>query len=336
MWFVEMMHADTMRTAAGLLARRGYENVQAAALAEALRISVGTLYRHYGSKRGLALAVRDFTEKELSYQADVAFLLKYDKPGVDFAQAFFTFWWELAWWALTKPDLCRAHGERSREADSLPLHSNVVAQGRRRRHHGPERYQHRQGSGRVRGREPPRNAAVAAHGGPRVARIDRRSKTVCPSNRRRLPSSPMRAPSGRGAGSTSSSSTSSDPTASNMLRSSWNGGSSASSSASHAPRSSPDSRLVPPAQHPPGLLDNWRSVAARRWEPWAGEVPERDARVDALSSPGCRRGGGCGAAGGPQVVIRYHEARPPGEEEMRGAVRQRALHPVRQAAVLRS
>jgi hypothetical protein len=65
MWFVEMMHADTMRTAAGLLARRGYENVQASALAQALRISVGTLYRHYGSKPGLALAVRDFTEKEV-------------------------------------------------------------------------------------------------------------------------------------------------------------------------------------------------------------------------------------------------------------------------------
>jgi len=102
--FLEMMHAESLREAAALLARRGYDNVQAAGLAEAMRMSVGSLYRRYGSKLGLALAVRDFTEKELSYQADVAFLLKHGKPGVDFAQAFFVFWWELAWWALTKPD----------------------------------------------------------------------------------------------------------------------------------------------------------------------------------------------------------------------------------------
>ncbi|MFP2913620.1 TetR/AcrR family transcriptional regulator, partial [Pyxidicoccus sp. 3LFB2] len=105
MWFLEMMHADSMRSAAALLARRGYDNVQAAALAGALRMSVGSLYRHYGSKPGLALAVRDFTERELSYQADVAFRLSHGKPGVDFARAFATFWWELAGWALRNPDL---------------------------------------------------------------------------------------------------------------------------------------------------------------------------------------------------------------------------------------
>jgi len=103
--FLEMMHADSMREAAGLLARRGYDNVQAAGLAQAMRMSVGTMYRHYGSKRGLALAVRDFTEKQLSYQAYVAFALKHGKPGVDFAQAFLAFWWELAGWALRQPGL---------------------------------------------------------------------------------------------------------------------------------------------------------------------------------------------------------------------------------------
>jgi len=103
--FLEMMHADAMRDAAGLLARRGYDTVQAARLAEAMRMSVGSLYRHYGSKRGLALAVRDFTEKQLSYRAEVAFLLRHGKPGVDFAQAFLAFWWEVAGWALRQPGL---------------------------------------------------------------------------------------------------------------------------------------------------------------------------------------------------------------------------------------
>jgi AcrR family transcriptional regulator len=103
--FLEMMHADSMREAAGLLARRGYDNVQAAGLAQAMRMSVGSMYRHYGSKRGLALAVRDFTEKQLSYQGYVAFALKHGKPGVDFAQAFLAFWWELAGWALRQPGL---------------------------------------------------------------------------------------------------------------------------------------------------------------------------------------------------------------------------------------
>jgi len=79
--FLEMMHADAMRDAARLLARRGYDNVQAAGLAGAMRMSVGSMYRYYGSKRGLALAVRDFTEKTLSYRAEVAFLLRHGKPG---------------------------------------------------------------------------------------------------------------------------------------------------------------------------------------------------------------------------------------------------------------
>ncbi|WP_164014509.1 helix-turn-helix domain-containing protein, partial [Pyxidicoccus trucidator] len=62
MWVLEMMHAEAMYAAAALLARRGYDNVQACELARAMRFSVGTLYRHYGSKQGLALAVRDYAE----------------------------------------------------------------------------------------------------------------------------------------------------------------------------------------------------------------------------------------------------------------------------------
>jgi len=41
----EMMHADALREAARLLARRGYENVQAVGLAEAMRMSAGSLCR---------------------------------------------------------------------------------------------------------------------------------------------------------------------------------------------------------------------------------------------------------------------------------------------------
>ncbi|MFP2906501.1 helix-turn-helix domain-containing protein, partial [Pyxidicoccus sp. 3LFB2] len=105
MWFLEMMHADAMHTAAELLARRGYDNVQACELARALRFSVGTLYRHYGSKQGLALAVREYAERELSYRADVAFFMKHVRPGEDFPCAFRAFWEELVGWALRHADL---------------------------------------------------------------------------------------------------------------------------------------------------------------------------------------------------------------------------------------
>jgi AcrR family transcriptional regulator len=56
--FLEMMHADSMREAAGLLAWRGYDNVQAAGLAQAMRMSVGSMYRHYGSNRRLGAGGR--------------------------------------------------------------------------------------------------------------------------------------------------------------------------------------------------------------------------------------------------------------------------------------
>jgi len=105
MWLLEMMHAEAMRGAAALLARRGYDHVQSCELARAMHMSVGTLYRRYGSKQGLALAVRDYTEKEVSYRADVAFFMKHVRPGVDFGQAFHAFWRELVGCALVQPDL---------------------------------------------------------------------------------------------------------------------------------------------------------------------------------------------------------------------------------------
>ncbi len=104
MELLEMFHTVALRGAARLLARRGYDNAQASELARAMHMSVGAMYRRYGSKLGLALAVREYTEKTLCYQAEVSFMLSHGKPGVDFAQAFLDFWWELAWWALAQPD----------------------------------------------------------------------------------------------------------------------------------------------------------------------------------------------------------------------------------------
>jgi AcrR family transcriptional regulator len=69
MWVLEQMRANAMRDAAGLLAWRGYDNVRAEELAQVARISVGTRYRHYGSKQGFALEVRRFTEQHLGWMA---------------------------------------------------------------------------------------------------------------------------------------------------------------------------------------------------------------------------------------------------------------------------
>jgi len=105
MWFLNVTYANDMRAAAGLFARRGYDNVQAAELARAMRVSVGTLYRRYRSKQGIALAVRDFAEKQLSERADEAFFWKHERPGLDFARAFHAFWRELVACALEQPGL---------------------------------------------------------------------------------------------------------------------------------------------------------------------------------------------------------------------------------------
>jgi AcrR family transcriptional regulator len=48
-WFLEAIHADCMREAAEPLAQVGYDNVPACELAAAMCMSVGSLYRHYGS-----------------------------------------------------------------------------------------------------------------------------------------------------------------------------------------------------------------------------------------------------------------------------------------------
>jgi AcrR family transcriptional regulator len=104
-WFVEQIHADCMRQAAGPLAQRGFENVQACELAEAMRMSVGSLYRHYGSKLGLALAVREHTERDLSFEAYMAFSMHHRESGDAFAPAFFALWERLVRYALTQPDL---------------------------------------------------------------------------------------------------------------------------------------------------------------------------------------------------------------------------------------
>jgi AcrR family transcriptional regulator len=87
------------------LALRGYDNVQASELARALRMSVGTLYRRYGSKHGFALAVRDFAENTLCIRARGGFECEHGRQGVDFRQAFFSFWWELVSAALEEPGL---------------------------------------------------------------------------------------------------------------------------------------------------------------------------------------------------------------------------------------
>ncbi len=105
MWVREQAYANAMRDAALLLAQRGYDNVRAEELARATHVSVGTMYRKYGSKQGLALEVRDFAELALSQNARLRFEWVRGEPGGSFRQAFFAFWWELACWALEQPGL---------------------------------------------------------------------------------------------------------------------------------------------------------------------------------------------------------------------------------------
>lgn len=105
MWSLEHLHLDMMGEAAGVLAMRGYENAHAADLARASRLSVGSLYRRYGSKHRFALAVRDFAEDNLCYRARREFEHVLRQPGADFREAFFTFWNELVAVALQEPGL---------------------------------------------------------------------------------------------------------------------------------------------------------------------------------------------------------------------------------------
>lgn len=105
MWGLAQIRADAMCEAAVLLAMRGYDNVHASELAEASRLSVGSLYRIYGSKRGFALSVRDMSESTLCRRARISFEIEHGRPGVDFREAFFSFWRGLVAEALKEPAL---------------------------------------------------------------------------------------------------------------------------------------------------------------------------------------------------------------------------------------
>ena len=103
MWTLEQLRIMTMRDAAALMALRGYDNVRASELARATRVSVGTLYRRYGSKHGFALAVRNHAERELCWRVRTAVELALE-PEASFRAVFFAFWRALAYWALAEPD----------------------------------------------------------------------------------------------------------------------------------------------------------------------------------------------------------------------------------------
>ena len=74
-------------------------------LAAARRMSVGSLYRHYGSKQGLALAVREYTESDLTWEAYLAFSAHHGEAGEAFAPAFFALFERLVRYAVEQPDL---------------------------------------------------------------------------------------------------------------------------------------------------------------------------------------------------------------------------------------
>ncbi|WP_371877555.1 TetR/AcrR family transcriptional regulator [Pyxidicoccus parkwayensis] len=102
MWMQDSAHADAMHGMAKVLAARGYDNVQSWELARVIGSSVGTLYRRYGNKEGISLAVRDFTEECLSEQARLAFECTRQEPDTDFRDAFHAWWRELAWWTIER------------------------------------------------------------------------------------------------------------------------------------------------------------------------------------------------------------------------------------------
>src|SRR5689334_1424960 len=102
---LEQLRANGLRDAAELMAWRGYDNVRASELARVARMSVGSLYRHYGSKRGFALAVRAFTEDSLCCKARSEFQCARREPGASFRYAFLVLWEELALFAMQQPAL---------------------------------------------------------------------------------------------------------------------------------------------------------------------------------------------------------------------------------------
>ncbi|MCP3143789.1 TetR/AcrR family transcriptional regulator [Pyxidicoccus xibeiensis] len=95
--------ATRMEEAAAVMAQRGYENTSAAELARVMRMSVGSLYRRYGSKRGHALAIRDFSEDELYRYARYEFQMASTDEGAGFREGFFALWRLLATYVLRMP-----------------------------------------------------------------------------------------------------------------------------------------------------------------------------------------------------------------------------------------
>ncbi|WP_164003121.1 TetR/AcrR family transcriptional regulator, partial [Pyxidicoccus caerfyrddinensis] len=103
MGFAEHYLAGMMQSSAEVLGRHGYEHVKAEELARSVGMSVGSLYRRYGSKQHFAQTVRTFHEDTFCREVDWAFFCKHGADGVTFREAFFTFWDALTNWALGLP-----------------------------------------------------------------------------------------------------------------------------------------------------------------------------------------------------------------------------------------
>jgi AcrR family transcriptional regulator len=103
MGFQEHFLSGMMQSSAEVLGQHGYEHVKAEHLARAAGLSVGSLYRRYGSKQRFAQEVRDFSENVFCQEVDWAYLCKHGADGVTFREAFFVFWNAMTKWALGLP-----------------------------------------------------------------------------------------------------------------------------------------------------------------------------------------------------------------------------------------
>jgi AcrR family transcriptional regulator len=104
MWIPEEIGSNDKQAAAELLMARGYEGVSAEELARAYRVSVGSLYRVYGDKRGLVRELRTHAQRALELRAWRTWSYASANTS-DFGSAFLTFWCELARCALGQPGL---------------------------------------------------------------------------------------------------------------------------------------------------------------------------------------------------------------------------------------
>ncbi|MCP3136650.1 TetR/AcrR family transcriptional regulator [Pyxidicoccus xibeiensis] len=132
--------ATRMEEAAAVMAQRGYDNTPAAELARVMRMSVGSLYRRYGSKRGCALAIRDFSDDELYRYARYEFQMASTDEGAGFREGFFALWRLLAHYVLRMPGVfsfvfLHARPEQGRDDERgwrvRDLVREVVSQGER-------------------------------------------------------------------------------------------------------------------------------------------------------------------------------------------------------------